>query len=94
MENERIIRIEENSKNTMSRIENLESKIDEICKLNILVSELSLEIKEMREDINKVEKRITIIEEKPAKRWNNLVTQIISLGVAGIIGYLLSSLGL
>lgn len=94
MENERLIRIEESNKSTIKRIETLEDKIDDIFELTISIRELTMEIKEMREDVNKLEKRVVTLEEKPAKRWNGMITQIISLGVAGFMGYLLSNLGL
>lgn len=94
MENEKLIRIEESNKNTIKRLDNMEKKIEDVCEITISVKEITMEIKQMRQEVNEIEKRIAIIEEKPRKRWDDMVTQIISLVVAGVFGYFLSKFGM
>lgn len=94
MENEKLIRIEENNKNTIKRLDSLERKIEDVCKITISIKELTMEIKQMREDVNKMESRVEILEEKPRKRWDNMVNQIITMVIAGIMGFLLSRFGI
>ena len=53
-----------------------------------------MEIKEMREDANDIKKRVDVLEEMPKKKWNNMVNQIISMLVAGMVGYFLSKIGM
>lgn len=92
MESEKLIRIEEDNKNTIKRLETLERKIEDVCEITVSVKELTLEIKQMREEINKMDSRIEIIEEKPRKRWDGMINQIISLVIASTVGYFLSKI--
>lgn len=94
MESEKLIRMEENQKNILKRVDNLENKIQDICDITISIKELTMEIKEMREDANDIEKRVDVLEEMPKKKWNNMVNQIISMLVAGTVGYFLSKIGM
>ena len=94
MENEKLIRIEESNKNTIKRLDNLESKIEDVCEITISVKELTMEIKQMREEANKMEARVELLEEKPRKRWDGMINQIISLIIAGVIGFLVSQFGM
>ena len=94
MDNEKLIRIEESNKNTIKRLDNVEKKLEDVCKITLSVKELAIEVKQMREDVNKMENRVEVLEEKPKKRWDNMISQIISLIVAGIVGYFLSKIGM
>ena len=94
MESEKLIRMEENQKNILKRVDNLENKIQDICDITISIKELTMEIKEMREDANDIEKRVDVLEEMPKKKWYNMVNQIISMLVAGTVGYFLSKIGM
>lgn len=44
---------------------------------------------EISTSMNRMNSKVEQIESKPAKRWNNMVDQIISLLVAAIIGLLI-----
>lgn len=94
MDNEKLIRIEESNKNTLKRLDNLEKKIEDICEITISIKELTMEIKQMREDVNKMESRVELLEEKPRKRWDSMVNQIITMTIAGVVGFLLSRIGM
>lgn len=94
MDNEKLIRAEEINKMNIARIEKLENKMDEIFEITLSIKELTMEVKKMREDVNKVEERVGVLEEKPAKNWNNLVNQVISIIVAGVTGYFISKFGI
>lgn len=94
IDNEKIIRLEENNKITEKRINVLEKKVDEIGNITLSIKELTMEIKQMREDVNKMDSRIDLLERKPQKRWDNLINQLISLLVAGIFGFVISKLNI
>ena len=94
MNNERIIRVEEDNKNIYKRLDVLESKVEDIFENTISIKEMTLEIKQMREEPVKYENRIESLESKPQKRWDNMVNQIISLVVAGVVGYFLSKVSI
>ena len=44
-------------------------------------------------DVKEIKDDVKSIKEKPAKRWENLVTQIITIVVAAIAGFVLAKIG-
>lgn len=91
---ERLQEIDDRSKTNTKRLEALESKVEDIHNLTIAVQEVATETKHMREDMNKIDKRVVAIEEKPAKRLDSIVGYILSALIGGLIGYILLKLGL
>lgn len=63
-------------------------RIDSVETLTKSVYELASSIKTMQHDITDMSGRIKTIEEKPAKRWDLVVTTAITTLVGVIIGYL------
>ena len=62
-------------------------RIDSIEKLTNSVYELASSIKTMQHDMTDMSGRIKTIEEKPAKRWDLVITTAITTIVGIIIGY-------
>lgn len=71
------------------RIEKIESQVENNTELIVSVKELATEVKYMRAELTALNGRVKEIESKPAKRWENLVAQILSIIVAGIGGVIL-----
>lgn len=78
---EKIAHMEENLKSAHKRL-------DEIGELTQSVYELAASIKAMQRDITDMSGRIKTIEEKPAKRWDLIVSTVITAIVGVVIGYL------
>lgn len=101
MENELLIRTAESAKQAHKRIdtlehnlENTDNKIENIYELTISVKEIATEMKAMREDMAKIDDRVKSIEDKPAKRYDAIVGQVISIIVAGVVGFFLAKFGI
>ena len=94
MENERLARVEESAKQAHKRMDTLENKVENIYELTTSVKELAIETKAMRQDFNKMDERVKLIEEKPTKRYDNIINQIISIVVAGVVGFFIAKLGI
>lgn len=101
MDSERLVRVEESNKQAHKRIDTLEhkqeatdNKIENIYELTISVKEIATEMKAMREDMAKIDNRVHAIEEKPVKRYDTIVGQVISIIVAGVVGFFLAKFGL
>lgn len=60
------------SKSNTKRLNNLDLKIENMYQLTMSVKEIALELKAMREDMNKIDDRVLAIETKPAKRWESV----------------------
>lgn len=73
-------------------IKSAHKRITDIEKLVESVHTIANEIKHMREDLNDVKERVDIIEEKPGKRWDLVVTTVVTALVSGLFGMLLSNL--
>lgn len=91
---ERLKETEDRSKSNTHRLDNLEPKVEDIHNLATSVKEIATEIKYMREDINKMDKRLIAIESKPGKRLDQIIGYILSALVGGLIGYVFLKLGL
>ena len=69
-------------------LKSVHKRIDGIEALTKSIYELASSIKTMQRDINVMSDKIKVIEEKPAKRWDLVVTTAITTLVGVIIGYL------
>lgn len=83
------------------RVDDLEENTNTIHELVISVKELALNIKSMIHEQERIAKsqerafqRIEVLEKKPAKRWESVVTVLITVAVTAIVTYCLSRIGL
>lgn len=75
---QKIIENEQRSKSNTHRIDELENEQKNERDLIVSVKELATEVKHMREDVSKMDSRLTNIETKPAKRWEQIISLIIT----------------
>lgn len=94
MDNEKLVRLEEDCKHLSEKVKNVEKKVENIYELTMSVKEIANEVKAMREDMNKIDGRVKVIEEKPTKRVESIISQIIQLVIAGIVGFILAKFGI
>ena len=73
-----------------SSLKSLHKRVDHIEELVENVQRLTVEMQHMREDLNTIGEKVEQIEQKPAKRWDGLITSVISALSGGILGMLLS----
>ena len=76
------------------RIKKLEVSTEAINRLAASMELLASKQKEVANTVEKLDKKVSIIESKPAKQWESLINQIITIIAAAIIGFLLSRLGM
>ena len=98
---EKLIEVEQLVKSNARRIGELENEAKSNNKLVTSVEKLTLEIKYMREDYQKLAKqhteevkaiddRLKEVENKPAKRWEETVSLVIATVVGAVLGYVLN----
>lgn len=73
-----------------SDVKDLKKVFDKINSIAISTEKLAIEMKYMREEQTKMDGRITTIEEKPVKRYDSIVTYIITTGIGAAIGFFIS----
>ncbi len=91
---ERLQKIDDRSLGNSKRLDELEPKVENIHELATSVNALAIEVKAMREEMNKMENRIAIIEQKPNKRYEAVVMQIISFFIEAILVIVAVKIGL
>lgn len=90
---EKVAHIEERAKSNTKRLDEVEQEVKENRELTVAVKEIATEMKHLREEQSSMNERLKIIEEKPVKNWDKIVTTIIGTIVGalagGIIGLIL-----
>lgn len=87
MENEKII---ERITAVEQAVKSAQHQIDEMKDLINSIHDLASEVKHMRTDLNKIQTDIDTIKARPTKRYELVVTTIITALTSGIIGFVLS----
>ena len=87
-----IIENNQSVKSAHHRLDKLEDDIGEIKELTIAVKEIAMEMKAMREDQNKMNERLKIIEEKPMQDYEDTKKQVKSKVISFITGIILTAI--
>lgn len=95
MEHERrLTEVESRSKSNTKRLDDIEKRQDNLDDIVGTVKVLSEREKRVEDDVKEIKTDVKSIKDKPAQRWDSLVTQIISILVAALVGFLLAKFGL
>jgi len=90
----RLTEVESRSKSNTRRIDKLEESTEAINRLATSMEVMVVKQEEVAETVGKLDAKVTVLEAKPAKRWDNLVDKIILTLAAAVIGFVLARLGL
>ena len=80
-----VAQLRQDAKSTHKRLDNLE-------KLTESVHTIAIETKAMREDFNKLDERVEEIEHLPVKRYNLIITTIITSSITAIVGFVIGNI--
>lgn len=89
---EKVAHLEEREKSNTKRINEIETEVKENRELTIAVKEIATEIKHIREEQNKMNERLKIIEEKPIKDYEETKKQVKKQVVSFITGIVLTAI--
>lgn len=96
MENEiehRLTEVEERSKSNTYRLAEVEKRQDNLDDLVSTVKVLAVREENVENDVKEIKSDVKSLTGKPAKKWDNLVNQVISILVAGVVGFILAKFG-
>ena len=96
MENEiehRLTEVEERSKSNTYRLAEVEKRQDNLDDLVSTVKVLAVREENVENDVKEIKSDVKSLTGKPAKRWDNLVNQVISILGAGGVGFILAKFG-
>lgn len=90
----RLTEVESRSESNERRIEAVEKRQTNLETLTSTVKVLAEREERVENDVKEIKTEVKAINAKPGKRWEALVTQIISILVGAVAGYFLVKLGL
>lgn len=86
--------VDDRSKSNKHRIDKLEEQHALLDKLAIAVETQANEMIHVKSDLAEVKDGVKAILEKPAKRWDSVVTNIVLVVVAAVVTWLLARVGI
>lgn len=86
--------VEQRSKSNSHRLEALEKQTEALNTLATSVAVLAEKVEATGEKVDGLCTDVQEIKQRPAKRWESVVVQVISILVAAALGYVLARLGL
>lgn len=88
---EKVIETEQRSKSNTHRINELSEQVDAVNRLATAVEVMAKEqghqtaaIKEVKDDLSTLNKKVETIEQKPGKRWEGIVEKLITAAVGAV----------
>jgi t-SNARE complex subunit (syntaxin) len=90
----RLTEVEERSKSNSHRLDKLEESTEAINRLATSMEVMAERQEQVVETVGKLDSKVTLLEEKPAKRWDSLVDKIVWAIAAALIGFVLAQVGL
>lgn len=90
----RLTEVEERAKSNSHRINEIEKRQDNLDDLVSTVKVLADREERVEGDVREIKDDVKSIKDKPAKRWDTVVTQIITILVAAVVGFVLAKFGL
>jgi predicted nucleic acid-binding Zn-ribbon protein len=90
----RLTEVEERAKSNSHRLDEVEKRQDNLEKLTSTVEVLAVREKNVENDVKEIKSDVKSLTSKPAKRWDSLVNQLITIAVAAIAGFILAKFGL
>lgn len=90
----RLTEVEARSESNSHRLEAVEKKQNDLSELVGTVKVLATKEEAVERDVKEIKNDVKTLASKPAKRWDNLVSQLITLIVAAVFGFILAKIGL
>lgn len=90
----RLTEVEGRSKSNQHRLDEVEKRQDNLDNIVNTVSRLDEREKRVETDVKEIKTDVKNLTSIPAKRWEGLITQVITLIVAAIAGFVLAKIGL
>lgn len=90
----RLTEVEARSKSNMHRLDDMEKRQNDLDELVGTVKVLADREKRVEDDVKEIKDDVKSLTSKPAKKWDNLINQIITILVAAIAGFILAKIGL
>lgn len=83
----RLTEVEQRSKSNTHRLEEMEKRQDNLDELVGTVKVLAVREESVENDVKEIKNDVKSLTQKPAQRWELVITEIIKLLLAAVIGF-------
>lgn len=90
----RLTEVEERAKSNQHRIEKLETSTEALNRLASSMEVMAEKQERVADAVDELGSKVTALEAKPAKRWEELVSKLFLVAATAVCTWLLSRLGL
>lgn len=90
----RLTEAEERSKSNMHRLDDMERRQTNLEKLVSSVAVMAERVNNVEGKVDEIKADVKSLKLKPAKQWENLTSQIVTLLVAALVGFILAKIGI
>lgn len=90
----RLTEVESRAKSNTHRLDEMEKRQDNLDDLVTTVKVLAVREEAVENDVKEIKGDVKSLTSKSAKRWDNLINQIITILVAAVAGFILAKIGL
>ena len=87
-------RVDQRCKSNTHRLDEMEKRQDNLDKLVTSVEVLATKQQVMETDVKEIKINVKALTDKPGKRWEQLVSTVLSIIVGAVLGVLLAKVGL
>ncbi len=91
---ERLSRVEELADSNSRRLGDVEKRQDNLDELVGTVKVLAVREKQVEADVKEIKNDVKTLAGKPGQRWETMITHIITLLAAAVVGFILAKLGI
>lgn len=90
----RLTAVEERSKSNTKRIDKLEESTEAINRLATSMEVMAERQEQVVDSVDKLDGKVTALEQKPAKRWDGIVDKLIWAVLGALVAFVLSQIGI
>lgn len=90
----RLTAVEDRAKSNQRRIEKLETSTEALNRMAASMEVMAEKQERVADAVDELDGKVTALEAKPAKRWDELVTKLVLVAATAVLTWLLSRMGL
>ena len=90
----RLAAVEQRAKSNTHRLDKLEEAARILNRLATSMEVMAQRQEQVADTVDKLDSKVTALENKPAKRWEGLVDRALWAAAAAVMGFILAKLGL
>lgn len=91
---ERLVDIDNRSRSNMKRLDNHESRLEELEKTYVVMQQMDYRMGNLESSVNDISTKLDKRLEEKGKKWDKLIDYLFYFILAALLGYIAYSLGL